>query len=155
MSIGHDMQTEKVDYLDLSEFCLVQSGTTIRETIATMRQKETNCAFILRDGALAGIFTDRDVMRRVVDRPDIWEHAIDEVMTHGPRAVESGQSVGEAVSMMDDLHFRNVPVRNSDGKITGNLTHFSLIRYLADNFQNEILNLPPTPDQFGRQRAGG
>ena len=155
MSIGHDMQTEKVDYLDLSEYCLVQSGTTIRETVATMRAQETNCAFIIRDDALVGIFTDRDVMRRVVDRPDIWDHPIDEVMTHDPRAAESGESVGEAVAMMDALHFRNVPIRNADGMITGNLTHFSLIRYLADNFQNEILNLPPTPDQFGKQRDGG
>jgi CBS domain-containing protein len=56
---------------------------------------------------------------------------------------------------MDAMHFRNAPVVNDDGKIVGNLTHFALIRYLADSFPEEVLNLPPTPDQFGEERFGG
>ncbi len=155
MSIGHDLQEEKVSYFDLSEYTVVESGTSIQETIEQMRTNGHNCVFVLQDGKLTGIFTDRDVLRRVVDRPTIWKRPIDEVMTHNPRYVRGSQLVGDALKMMDDLHFRNAPVLDEADQVIGNLTHFALIRYLADHFPEEILNLPPTPDHFGEERHGG
>lgn len=155
MSIEHDLQAEKVTTLDLSEYTIVESGTSVRETIARMESTGHNCAFVTRNGKLTGIFTDRDVLRRVVDRPDLWDHAIDEVMTHNPHTVKASQTAGEALALMESLHFRNTPVINEAGEIVGNLTHFALIRYLADNFPEEVINLPPEPDQFGEDRYGG
>ncbi len=155
MSIEQDLQSEKVTTLDLSEYTVVESGTTVRETVSKMEKSGHNCAFVTREGKLAGIFTDRDVLRSVVDRPDLWGHPIDEVMTHNPHTVNASQTTGEALALMETLHFRNTPVVNDAGEILGNLTHFALIRYLAEHFPEEVLNLPPEPDQFGEDRYGG
>jgi CBS domain-containing protein len=95
------------------------------------------------------------VLTKVVDHPDIWSHPIEEVMTHNPLSVNANQTAGEALKMMDSLHFRNAPVLDNAGKIVGNLTHFSLIRYLSEAFPEEVLNLPPTSDNFGENREGG
>jgi len=57
--------------------------------------------------------------------------------------------------LMESMHFRNTPVVNKGGAIVGNLTHFALIRYLAESFPAEVLNLPPEPGQFGQDRFGG
>ena len=154
MSVQQDLQAEKVTHLDLSEFTRVESGTSVRDTIQKMRAEHHNCAFILREGSLVGIFTDRDVLQRVVDRPNIWDHPIDEVMTHDPQTISAEQSAGDALKLMDALHFRNAPVM-AGSKILGNLTHFALIRYLADLFPEEVYNLPPRPDHFGEERHGG
>lgn len=155
MSIEHELQAEKVTTLDLTEYVVIESGTSVRETVAKMEESDHNCAFITRAGKLVGIFTDRDVLRRVVDRPDLWDHAIDEVMTHNPHTVNASQTAGEALALMEGMHFRNTPVVNDAGELVGNLTHFALIRYLAERFPEEVLNLPPEPDHFGEDRYGG
>ncbi len=155
MSIEQNLQSEPVTQLDLSEYTVVESGTSVRDTIRQMRNEKRNCAFIVKQGTLVGIFTDRDVLRRVVDHPEIWDHPIDEVMTHHPRTIRGDQPTGAGLQFMNDLHFRNTPVLDEDGNIIGNMTYFSLIRYLADHFPTEVLNLPPDPDNYGEERHGG
>jgi CBS domain-containing protein len=155
MSIEHDLQAEKVTSLDLSEFVTVETGTSIRATVSKMRAKGCNCAFVAREGRLVGIFTDRDILRSIVDRPEIWDHGIDEVMTHDPHTISAHQTAGDALKLMKSHHFRNTPVIDVKGEIVGNLTHFAVIRYLAESFPEEVLNLPPEPDRFGEERFGG
>jgi CBS domain-containing protein len=123
--------------------------------IEKMVSEKHNCAFITKDNRLFGIFTDRDVLRRVVDNPEIWDHPIDEVMTHNPKSIRSNQPAGDALKIMNELHFRNTPVLNEEKKIIGNMTHFAIIRYLADNFPAEVYNLPPNPGNYGENRHGG
>jgi len=155
MSVETDLHTEPVAHLDLSEYTLVESGTSVRDTIAQMRDERHNCAFVTKNDKLTGIFTDRDVLRRVVDRPDLWDHPIEEVMTHRPKTLDADQPTGDALRIMNELHFRNTPILEDDGSIAGNLTHFSIIRYLADHFPAAVYNLPPKPDHFGEEREGG
>lgn len=155
MSLETHLLSEKITHLDLGEFTLVESGASVRDTIAKLRAENHNCAFVMKDDRLVGIFTDRDVMRGVVDRPEVWDHPIDELMTHDPQWISADQEVGEAIKMMDTLHFRNVPVKDGEGRVVGNLTHFALIRYLGDLFPKEVYNLPPDPDQYGEERHGG
>ncbi|MDX1438029.1 MAG: CBS domain-containing protein [Anaerolineales bacterium] len=155
MSLEMNLLSEKITHLDLSEYTLVESGASVRDTIEKLRSEKHNCAFVMKDNNLVGIFTDRDVMRGVVDRPEVWDHPIDELMTHDPQWISADQEVGEALKMMDNLHFRNVPVKDGKGRVVGNLTHFALIRYLGDLFPKEVYNLPPDPDQYGEERHGG
>lgn len=155
MTIETDLHTEPVAHLDLSEYTLVESGMSVRETVAKMRTEKHNCAFITEGGKLTGIFTDRDVLRRVVDRPDLWDHPIEEVMTHQPKTIHADQPTGDALRIMNDFHFRNAPILEEDGTLAGNLTHFAIIRYLADHFPESVLNLPPQPDQYAEAREGG
>ena len=39
-------------------------------------------------------------------------------------------------------------------KVVGNLTHFAIIQYLAEQFPNEIYNLPPDPGKIGGRYGG-
>ncbi|GAB4580597.1 MAG: hypothetical protein Fur0022_33390 [Anaerolineales bacterium] len=155
MTIERDLHTEPVAHLDLTEYTLVESGTSVRDTVAKMRAEKHNCAFVTEGGQLTGLFTDRDVLRRVVDRPDLWDHPIEEVMTHQPKTIHADQPTGDALRIMNDFHFRNAPILNEDGTLVGNLTHFSIIRYLAEHYPQSVYNLPPQPDQYGEAREGG
>ncbi|MFQ5616287.1 MAG: cyclic nucleotide-binding/CBS domain-containing protein [Anaerolineales bacterium] len=155
MSIEHKLHTEQVTQLSLNEFTTVESGVSVRDAIEKMRRERRNCAFITKDGNLAGILTDRDVLHRVVGHSDIWDHSIDEVMTPQPKSIKANQPTGDALKIMNELHFRNIPVLNEDGDIRGNITHFAIIRYLADHFPKGVYNLPPTHENFGEYRYGG
>jgi CBS domain-containing protein len=119
-----------------------------------MRNNAHNCAIVIADGSLVGIFTDRDILRKVVDVPEIWDQPIENVMTPNPITVNSNDAADAALELMDARHFRNVPVVNKKGVVVGALTHYAIIKYLADHFPESVYNLPPNPDQVTGQRDG-
>lgn len=155
MSLEQELQAEKVAHLDLSGFCQIDSGTSVRETLERMRQAGHNVALVVQDSKLIGVFTDRDVLRKVATEPERWDRPIDEVMTAGPITVPPDTSAAEALWLMDDRHFRNLPVVGLDGTIMGNMTYRAIVGYLAGRYPVEVLNRPLRPDQFPRRAEGG
>ena len=154
MSLEQDLQKEQVFHLDVNSFTRVESGTSVKNTVDKMRTDGHNCAIILKEGRLIGIFTDRDLLARVVDAPATWGQPIDEVMTGAPITVNASDPAYAALDLMDEKHFRNVPVIDSNGKIVGNLTHYAIIKYLADRFPESVYNLPPVPNRVTKNRDG-
>ncbi len=154
MSLEQDLQHEQVVHLDLTQFTAVTAGTSVRDTVEQMRENGHHSAIVTSDGALAGIFTDRDLMRKVVDAPETWDYPISEVMTASPLTVNSDDPAYAALALMDEKHFRNVPVVDSAGQVIGNLNHYAIIKYLADRFPESVYNLPPDPDQITINRDG-
>lgn len=154
MGLEYDLRQEKVIHLNLTEFTQVESGTSVRATIEKMRRENHNCAFITHQGQLTGIFTDRDILRKVVDAPSSWDQPIETVMTSGPLTVNTGDPADTALNLMDEKHFRNVPVLDNTGAVIGNLTHYAIVKYLADRFPESVYNLPPEPDRVTRNRDG-
>lgn len=155
MNLRDALRHEPVTHLDLSHFCKIDSGTPVRDVIDVLRQGQQNCAFIIKDGKLAGIFTDRDVMQKIVDRPDALDSAVDEWMTPEPLKVSVNAAAADAMSLMEEYRFRNVPVVDKAGAVVGNLTHYSVLELLAASFPAEVYNRPPNPTRFARRRHGG
>lgn len=154
MSLEQDLRQEQVIHLNLNNFTSVISGTSVRVTVEKMRADDQHCAIVLREGTLAGIFTDRDILRKVVDAPETWDRPVDEVMTPSPIAVNQNEPADAALDLMDKKHFRNVPVLDEAGKVIGNLTPYAIIKYLADRFPESVYNLPPEPGRVSNKRDG-
>ena len=154
MSLEKDLQQERVIHLDLTRFTAVKVGTTVRETVEKMRRAGHHSAIVTKGGTLAGIFTDRDLMRKVVDAPETWDNPIESVMTPDPITVNSNDPAYKALALMEANHFRNVPVVDDNGRVIGNLTHYAVIKYLADRFPESVYNLPPDPDAIASNRDG-
>jgi len=155
MSLREELEKEQVRHLDLSRYCVVESGTYVRETIARMRAEQGRAALVVRDGQLVGIFTERDVLRRVVLRPEAMNGPVDDVMTGAPVTVRPDTSAAAALWQMDDRHFRNLPVIDDHGHIVGDMTYAAIIRYLAARYPVEVLNRPLRPEQYADEAEGG
>jgi CBS domain-containing protein len=155
MSLESNLQKELVVHLDLTNFTQVESGVSVRESVAKMRAENNNCAIVTNAGKLIGIFTDRDLVKKVVEAPATWDKPIDEVMTPTPITVASTEPADAALDLMDKKHFRNVPVVDNSGVVIGNLTHHAIIKYLADHFPESVYSLPPDPERVARKRDGG
>ncbi|MBP9503187.1 MAG: CBS domain-containing protein [Candidatus Promineofilum sp.] len=155
MSLRQELESEQVRHLDLNSYCLVESGTTVRETLGRMRAVNGHSALIVRDKTLVGIFTERDVMRHVAGEPETLDNPVDAVMTPQPVSVLPDTSAADALWLMDDHHFRNLPVIDRQGNILGDMTYASIIQYLAARYPVEVLNRSPRPDQFPRKAEGG
>ncbi len=155
MNLKEDLLTEQVSHLDLTGFCQVEPGVAVKTALEKMRQEDVNVCLVTDQGNLVGILTDRDVLRRVAEHEEVWENPISAVMTADPITIDPTASAADALWLMDEKHIRNLPAVDGSGKVVGNMTHQAIINYLAARYPNEILNLPPNPNQFPEQVEGG
>ena len=92
---------------------------------AAKRMTERNCGSVLvmgADGSLAGIFTERDLLVRVVaPGRDPTATPVSDVMTREPETIGAEESVREAVRRMDEGAFRHLPVVEG-GRVVGVLS---------------------------------
>jgi CBS domain-containing protein len=55
---------------------------------------------------------------------------------------------------MQTGRYRNVPLVDDDGRLVGVVRQNDIIRYLAESFPEELLNLPPRPHQAMKEPEG-
>lgn len=155
-AVESQLLAEGVRRLDLSDFCIVTADSSIREVVEQMRERGHNCALIVGERTrLTGILTDRDVLRKVVHRPEIWDDPVSTIMTAAPQTIDQEGTAKEALRLMDQGGFRNVPVVRGNGAIVGNVTYFSILKFLTDHFPEAVYNLPPDPTNYADRRDGG
>ncbi len=155
MSLKEELINEQVAHLDLSGFCQIASGTAVRTALAAMRQNKTNVCLVIKGSSLVGIFTERDVLTKVATAPDKLDVPVDDIMTANPITVAPDSSAADALWLMDEKKFRNLPVVSQNGQILGNMTHQAVISYLAARYPVEVLNRPPRPNHFPLKQEGG
>ncbi len=154
MTLLQSFHTELITRLDLSFYCTVPAGTPVIDVIENMRVSKRNCVLVTRDDRLVGIFTDRDVLRKVVDRPDLWGNPVDDFMTSAVPKVDADTHAADAMALMDLKQVRDVPVVGAGGEVVGNFTYYSVVNFLADTFPADIYNRPPEPNRFAHRRHG-
>ena len=89
----------------------IDAGRTVLEAARFMMEHNIGALPVLRNGELAGIVSERDIMNRVVAvgrTPGTTEVA--EVMTANPRAVGADESVEECLFIMREFGFRHLPI---------------------------------------------
>ena len=93
----------------------VKDSNTVLEAARYMMEYNIGAVPVLRDGDLAGILSERDIMNRVVAAGRTpGTTAVSEVMTPNPRAVAADETIDECLFIMREFGFRHLPV--VDGK---------------------------------------
>jgi CBS domain-containing protein len=93
----------------------IDASRTVLEAARYMMEHAIGAVPVLRNGDLVGIFSERDIMNRVVAvgrTPGTT--AVSEVMTANPRAVSIDENIEECLFIMQEFGFRHLPVL--DGK---------------------------------------
>lgn len=89
-------------------------ATTVSEVAAAMVKGRFGSAIIIDGGWIAGIFTERDVLRAAASGKDLASTPVTEYMTPDPMTVDGGLSADEAAQIMASQGFRHLPV--TEGK---------------------------------------
>ena len=122
-----------------------------------MHAEKKGYAIILEDektSKIAGIFTERDVMTRIVEQKVSPSTPVEKVMTANPKTLKATDSVADAIRMMNEGHYRHLPLVDDAGRLVGVLSVRDLIAYLAEHYPYEVYNLPPDPHQVIRAPEG-
>ena len=76
-------------------------------------------------------------------------------MTADPHTLRLDQTVRDALELMQSGRYRNVPVVDDDRRLVGVVRQVDILKFLAESFPEELLNLPPRPHQRMEQAEGG
>ena len=117
---------------------IIPKGVTVAEAVAEMNDKGVGALLVLDGRRPVGIFTERDVLRRVVDPdkdPAIVRVA--EVMTRELVMISIDTRVDEAMALMTERRFRHLPVTDG-GEVVGMLSSGDLMRWITLNQEQYI-----------------
>jgi CBS domain-containing protein len=96
---------------------------TVLDAARAMAERRVGAVAVIADNALVGLFTERDLLNRVVSlAKDPQSIAVGEVMTPGPRTIRDDQPVVTGLDIMFSNNFRHLPVLNREGTLVAVLS---------------------------------
>ena len=103
-----------------TDLVTVEPSTTMAQAVAAMSKARVGSVLVLEDGALLGIFTERDVLRAFdqMHADPARVSTISKGMTLEPQTIDADATVGEAMDRMLDGGFRHLPVIDGE-KLVG------------------------------------
>jgi len=124
----------------------VSIDTPIRQCVNMMQTKRIGCVLVTSRGKLLGIFTERDVLKKILGASfDLQSTPITEVMTIHPHTLNEDDTIAYALNFMDLGGYRHIPIVNHDFEPVGVVSVKDIVSYFVSHFADEVLNLPPHP----------
>lgn len=122
------------------EIITTQADTTVSDAARLMRENHIGAVIVVgENGKLAGIFTERDALFRVVaEGRDGNTTRLADVMTRNPQTVKPDQRFSAALQMMYGGKFRHVPVVE-DGRPVGIISARDALGPELEAFVYELL----------------
>jgi signal-transduction protein with cAMP-binding, CBS, and nucleotidyltransferase domain len=137
----------QVSQLPARQHGRVEVGDPIFKVVDEMKAKGRGAVLIEEDGALVGIFTERDLVSRVDHSDILWSHVIvREIMTPHPTVIRPADSLAEALRLLIQGRRRHLPIVNEKGSVQGLLSIRDILAHVASKFPEDMVNLPPNPD---------
>lgn len=124
-----------VDLVKDRDVYFVEASRSVLDTVKYMAERNIGAVAVLRGDELVGIFSERDLMKRVVaPGKNPAATTVEEVMTTDPLVVSPQDQIADCMRMMKEHSFRHLPI--CDGrKLKGLLSLRDLL--LHDQVEKE------------------
>lgn len=154
MNLAKNLKVESVSRLQPSPLRMVRAEQTVGEALQAMRQDNTGCVLVCDDNRrLVGIFTERDLLRRVMARDKSLAIPVADVMTPNPVVIDPKEPIGTAIRRMEEGGYRHLPIVN-EGEPVGIVSVKRIVHYLVEHYSGTVYNLPPNPGAVQQEREG-
>jgi CBS domain-containing protein len=116
-----------------ADIVMVAPGTLVLDAARLMDSRGTGSVLVVEGGALRGIFTERDVLRRVVAaQRDPATTPVSDVMTVALITCQAATTLDQCAATMSERRIRHLPVLEGD-RIVGVVTSGDMLAHrLAD-----------------------
>jgi CBS domain-containing protein len=120
------------------ELFWVDAQANVMDVVVAMVQRNIGAVPVLRNGQLVGIFSERDLMKRVfVEHRDPAETAVSEVMTTEPFVVAPDTSLEQCMVIMKTRGFRHLPICDGD-KLRGLISLRDILLHEVDEKDDDL-----------------
>jgi CBS domain-containing protein len=118
---------------------IVGPGISVLDAVGVMARDRVGAVTVVEQGILQGIFSERDVMLRVVRQErDPGTTLVRDVMTPDVQTLTDDATADEAIEVMLVGHLRHVPVLGKDGRVLGLLSIRSLLEEKVHDLSREV-----------------
>src|SRR5437870_3697874 len=125
------------------EVAAVPAEATVAAAIHKMLDYHVGAVGVVdREGRVAGVFTERDVLRKLsLTGRDPEGAPLRELMTTPVELATTSTTPGEALAIMLERHFRHLPVVDNSGKLLGMLSIRNLLEQRIGDLSHELDSL--------------
>lgn len=124
-----------------SQIHAVPSTITVAEAVAEMNKHRIGCVVVIDAGKIAGIFTERDVLRRIVgEGRDPKTTGLSEVMTRDVYTIAPETTVEQTMVFFAEKRCRHIPVIDN-GQMKGLISIGDVSRWVAEVSRHEAEHL--------------
>ena len=125
----------------------IRHDAAVRELLAVLSEHNIGACVVSADGAsVDGIVSERDVVRRLHDDPDVLEDPVAAIMTGSVSTCTEEDTVEQVMTVMTERRIRHLPVL-SDGRLVGLVSIGDLVKQRIDELTFERDQL----DRYVRQ----
>ena len=151
---------EPVSVLHAQKLLVFSMTTAVTEAMRAMKRDHCGCVVVTDDGTpdskVTGIFTERDVLFRIVDQGrNPAQLPLAEVMTSDPETLSVRSSVAYTLNKMSVGGFRHIPVVDDEYRPAFVVAVRDIVDFLVESFPREVLNLPPVEGVKGQRAREG
>ena len=147
---------ERLRVLSRRQPVTVLPGTSLADCVRAIQRTGTGDSVFVCDvsGGLTGVLTERDVFARIVGGSVDLQQPVETLMTTEPKTLDLDDTIRDAIVLMQTGRYRNVPLVDASRNLVGVVRQSDIIKYLAESFPEELLNLPPRPHQRMKEPEG-
>ncbi|HZE70296.1 MAG TPA: CBS domain-containing protein [Pyrinomonadaceae bacterium] len=145
---------DSVSQMRTDDYVCIQPSDPVSVAIEMMKQDEGGCAIVCDGDRVVGIFTERDLLTKIVGQDVDLNTPVRQWMSPVVATLTPAATIGDAVTIMNEKSYRNIPIVNN-GKLVGSISVFDVISYLAETYPKATMNLPPKTDQIMDSTDGG
>ena len=135
----------------------VAPGSSLADCLRAIQRTGTGDSVFVCDpsGRLVGVLTERDIFGRIVGGDVDLAKPVESMMTTTWHHLHVEETVRDAIELMQTGRYRNVPLLDDEDHLHGVVRPQDILKFLAEAFPEELLNLPPRPHQRMRKAEGG
>ncbi len=141
---------EALDYpirvLEPRDAVLVPASASVSAVVSVLNDRKAGCVLVMAGDKLVGIFTDRDIVRRVLPAGLPLDQAkVEDYMTRDPEVLTLDDPIVFALNRMSAGDCRHVPLVDDSGKPLAVVSVRDVVHFVVEHFAGSVQNLPPTP----------
>lgn len=120
-AIGRTLLLRVEDVMRTGDRCAtVASGQSVKEALLAMTKAKSGCVAVIdSDGKLAGIMTDGDLRRHLIETPDLIEHTVDEIMTRSPKTLKRDMLAVDVLNVYEQFNIDDLIVVDDENRVVG------------------------------------
>jgi CBS domain-containing protein len=154
-----DLLREPLKALPVRKPLILAATASVTDAMRAMQNDHRGCVIITHEGTargrLTGIFTERDVLFRIVDQGrNPATLPVGEVMTPDPEVLPVKSTVAYALNKMSLGGFRHIPVVDEEYRPAFVVSVRDIVSFLVESFPREVFNLPEGGRVLPRSREG-
>jgi CBS domain-containing protein len=148
---------ERLMVVSRREPVTVPPGTSLADCVAAIQRTGTGDSVFVTsaDGRLVGLLAERDIFGRIVGGDVDLSQPVETMMTTTWHHLHVEETIRDAIELMQTGRYRNVPLLDDEDHLMGVVRPQDILKYLAEAFPEELLNLPPRPHQRMHKQEGG